>query len=37
LFPEVIAFEEKRLAFNTSYRVNGGDWVTTIFRNKPGG
>lgn len=22
-------------AFNASYRVNGGDWVTTIFRNKP--
>jgi hypothetical protein len=24
-------------AFNASYRVNGGDWVRTVFRNRPGG
>jgi hypothetical protein len=24
-------------AFNASYRVNGGDWVTSVFRNRAGG
>jgi len=24
-------------AFNASYRTNGGDWVNTLFRNRPGG